>query len=102
VEQPIFITGGTGKTGRRVAKRLAEKGLAIRVGSRSGEPPVDWEDPSTWEAALQGTRAAYISYSSDLAIPGAAVAIASFTRLALDFGCAQAYIAIGQGGRRLS
>ena len=51
---PILVTGGTGKTGRRVADRLGAAGHAVRVGSRSGDPPFDWHDPTTWPAALDG------------------------------------------------
>jgi hypothetical protein len=43
-----LVLGGTGKTGRRVAQRLAARGQPVRVGSRSGEPPFDWEERSTW------------------------------------------------------
>ncbi len=42
-----LVIGGTGKTGRRVAERLAARGLPVRIGSRSGEPPFVWEDPAT-------------------------------------------------------
>jgi nucleoside-diphosphate-sugar epimerase len=35
----ILVLGGTGKTGRRGADRLIRRGLPVRVGSRSGEPP---------------------------------------------------------------
>ena len=42
-----LIVGGTGKTGRRVAQRLTARGLPVRIGSRSGEPPFDWEDATT-------------------------------------------------------
>jgi nucleoside-diphosphate-sugar epimerase len=41
------VLGGSGKTGRRVVDRLRARGLPVRVGSRSSEPPVDWEDRST-------------------------------------------------------
>jgi uncharacterized protein YbjT (DUF2867 family) len=34
-----LVLGGTGKTGRRVAERLTARGLPVRIGSRSGEPP---------------------------------------------------------------
>ncbi len=37
-----LILGGTGKTGRRVAERLAGHGVGTRVGSRSGDIPFDW------------------------------------------------------------
>src|SRR5215207_9388649 len=48
-----LVLGGTGKTGRRVAARLEARGLPVRVGSRSGEPPFDWENPDTWASALR-------------------------------------------------
>ena len=43
----VLVTGGTGKTGRRVAQRLADRGVGVRIGSRSGTPPFDWTDPTT-------------------------------------------------------
>ena len=58
---PILVIGGTGKTGRRVAARLQDRGVPVRIGSRTGAPPFDWEDRSTWAPALHGTRAAYVS-----------------------------------------
>ena len=70
-ESPTLVVGGTGKTGRRVAERLRARGLPVRSGSRSAEPPFDWDDQSTWAPALEGARAAYITYYPDLALPGA-------------------------------
>jgi len=64
------VLGGTGKTGRRVAERLRARGEDVRIGSRSGTPPFDWEDPATWEPALRGATAAYVSYFPDIAVPG--------------------------------
>jgi predicted dinucleotide-binding enzyme len=32
---PILVIGGTGKTGRRVAERLAARGVPVRIGSRT-------------------------------------------------------------------
>ena len=49
-----LVLGGTGKTGRRVVERLTARGLPVRVGSRSGEPPFDWTDQTTWAPALEG------------------------------------------------
>jgi uncharacterized protein YbjT (DUF2867 family) len=60
-QQPILLIGGNGKTGRRVAERLRARHLPVRIGSRSGEPPFDWEDRSTWAPALRGTSAAYVT-----------------------------------------
>ena len=58
-----LVLGGTGKIGRRVLERLSEKGHAVRNGSRQSDPPFDWDDKSTWDAALDGVTAAYISYA---------------------------------------
>ena len=84
--KPIVVVGGTGKTGRRVVERLGARGLPVRVGSRAGQPPFDWEDPSTWAPVLQGARAAYIPYP-DLVIPGAATKVTrAFAELAIEHG----------------
>ena len=61
-----LVLGGTGKTGRRVAERLAARGLPVRIASRSGEHPFDWEDEATWAPALHGVGSAYVSYYPDL------------------------------------
>jgi uncharacterized protein YbjT (DUF2867 family) len=95
--KPTLVLGGTGKTGRRVAERLAARGLPVRIGSRSGEPPVDWEDRSTWAPALEGVGAVYISYYPDLAIPGAVEATRSFAELALDRGVRRLALLSGRG-----
>ncbi len=84
--KPTLVLGGTGKTGRRVVERLAKRGLPVRIGSRAGEPPFDWDDPATWPAALKNVAAVYISYYPDLAAPGAAEAIRNFTDLAVKSG----------------
>ena len=52
-----LITGGTGKTGRRVAQRLTSTGRAVKLGSRSGDVRFDWDDELTWAPALRGARA---------------------------------------------
>jgi uncharacterized protein YbjT (DUF2867 family) len=36
--RPILVLGATGKTGRRVAKRLTERDIPVRAGSRNAEP----------------------------------------------------------------
>jgi uncharacterized protein YbjT (DUF2867 family) len=95
--QPILVLGGTGKTGRRVAQRLTARGLPVRVGSRSGEPPFDWEDRSTWAPALDGVGAAYVSYYPDIAIPGAVEATRSFAELAVSRGVRRLALLSGRG-----
>jgi uncharacterized protein YbjT (DUF2867 family) len=79
-----LVLGGTGKTGRRVAERLKARGMPTRVGSRSGEPPFDWEDAATWAPALQNVESVYVSYYPDLAIPGAPAAVRAFAELAVQ------------------
>jgi uncharacterized protein YbjT (DUF2867 family) len=96
-QQPVLILGATGKTGRRVAERLTARGVAIRPGSRSAQPPFDWEDQSTWPAVLDGVRAAYISYYPDLALPGAVEAVGSFAQLAVDRGVRRLVLLAGRG-----
>src|SRR5215210_2916287 len=94
---PTLIIGGTGKTGRRVAARLQERGLPVRIGSRNGAPPFDWDDRATWGPALHGTRAAYISFFPDLAVPGAPEAIAELARVALAGGTRRLVLLSGRG-----
>jgi uncharacterized protein YbjT (DUF2867 family) len=92
-----LITGGTGKTGRRVAQRLEARGRAVRIGSRSGTPRFDWEDRTTWRAALDGTSAAYVSFHPDLTVPGAVDAVAAFAEAAVAAGCRRLVLLSGRG-----
>lgn len=92
-----LIVGGTGKTGRRVVERLAARGMPVRIGSRNGTPPFDWEDRATWAAALADARAAYITYYPDLALPAAAEAIAAFADEALRAGTKRLVLLSGRG-----
>ena len=97
VARTTLVLGGTGKTGRRVAERLRARRLPVRAGSRSGEPPFDWEKPSTWPAALRDVGAVYVSYYPDLAAPGATDAIRSFAELAVNSGVARLVLLSGRG-----
>jgi uncharacterized protein YbjT (DUF2867 family) len=92
-----LVLGGTGKTGRRVAERLKARGMPTRVGSRSGQPPFDWENPDTWAPALEGVESVYVSYYPDLAIPGAPDAVRSFTELAVRTGVRRLVLLSGRG-----
>lgn len=92
-----LVTGGTGKTGRRVAARLTERGVPVRIGSRSAATPFDWEDRDTWDAALAGVRAAYIAYVPDLAVPGAGDVIRAFTSRAAAAGVQRLVLLSGRG-----
>lgn len=84
--QMTLVLGGTGRTGRRVAARLVARGRRVRLGSRCGEPPFDWDDPDTWEPALRGVTSVYLAYYPDIGAPWAAAAIGSFVDLAVALG----------------
>lgn len=92
-----LVLGGTGKTGRRVAERLEARGLRVRVGSRSGEVPFDWEDQTTWAPALQDVGSVYVSYYPDLAVPGAVAAVRSFADRAVEAGVRRLVLLSGRG-----
>lgn len=61
-QRPILVLGGTGKTGRRVVDRLTARGFPVRIGSRTGQPPFDWNTPATWAPVLQDARAVYLPF----------------------------------------
>jgi uncharacterized protein YbjT (DUF2867 family) len=92
-----LVIGGTGKTGRRVAERLTATGLPVRVGSRTGDPAFDWDDEATWEPALRGVGAAYLSYSPDLGLPGAAERVRALADLAVGRGARRLVLLSGRG-----
>ena len=95
--QPIMIIGKNGKTGSRVQQRLRALGLHTRAVSRSSAPAFDWEDSKTWRAAMQGTRAAYVTFQPDLAIPTAEQTIRDFVQLAIDLGLEHIVLLSGRG-----
>ena len=95
--KPVLVIGGTGKTGRRVAARLEERGIPTRIGSRTADPPFDWDDRDTWAGALEGVRAAYISYYPDIAIPGAVEAVSALAATALEQGVRRLVLLSGRG-----
>jgi uncharacterized protein YbjT (DUF2867 family) len=95
--RPIFLTGGTGKTGRRVAERLEALGQPVRIGSRRADPPFDWDDPGTWAAALDGARAVYVTYAPDIAFQGGADAVDAFVRQAVAAGARRVVVLTGRG-----
>ncbi|MEU9605228.1 NAD(P)H-binding protein [Streptomyces sp. NPDC048057] len=59
-QHTILVLGGTGTTGRRVARQLGELGHSVRIGSRSADPRFDWESAATWDAVLDGVDAVYL------------------------------------------
>jgi uncharacterized protein YbjT (DUF2867 family) len=96
-QDTTLVIGATGKTGRRVAERLRARDVPVRAGTRSGEPPFDWEDRSTWGPALDGATSAYVSFYPDLAVPGAPEAIAALAEAALGSGTRRLVLLSGRG-----
>ncbi|WP_370616912.1 SDR family oxidoreductase [Mumia sp. Pv 4-285] len=94
---PVLVVGGTGKSGRRVAARLETLGVPTRSVGRTTSVPFDWSDPATWDAALDGTSAAYVSYAPDLAFPGASDQVADLARRFADRGVERVVLLSGRG-----
>ncbi|MBV1907025.1 MAG: NAD(P)H-binding protein [Pseudomonadales bacterium] len=92
-----LIIGSTGRTGRRIMQRLADKGHLVREASRHSDTPFDWDRPETWDAALDGITSAYICYSPDLAIPGATGKIRTFVDRAVQHNVQRLVLLSGRG-----
>jgi len=57
----VLVLGGTGKTGSRVAGALSERGVSVRTAARGGaDIRFDWNNPATFEGALQGVTGVYL------------------------------------------
>lgn len=94
---PVLIIGKTAKTGMRVEQGLQAQGYSTRGVSRSSNPAFNWEDSSTWRAALEGTQSAYVTFYPDLAIPSAENTIRDFTKLAKEVGLQHLVLLSGRG-----
>jgi uncharacterized protein YbjT (DUF2867 family) len=90
-EQPILVTGATGKSGSRVVSQLRARGLPVRAASRHGEHVFDWTDSSTWDSALEGMQATYI-----VQLDGARQ-VPPFVERAVQHGVRRVVLASGRG-----
>lgn len=97
LDDRYLVIGATGKTGRRVAEKLRQKGLSVRAVSRSTEIPFDWNSQSTWAAALDGIDSAYVTYQPDIALPGAVDVIRAFLAAAKTAGVKHVVLLSGRG-----
>ncbi|WP_299475821.1 ergot alkaloid biosynthesis protein [uncultured Roseibium sp.] len=65
----ILVTGGTGKTGRRVAAELRENRVVPRIATRNptadDHQRFDWKDPTTFTEAFENVRAVYLVAPTD-------------------------------------
>ena len=96
----ILVIGGTGKTGRKVVAGLQAHNQNVRIGSRNNDPAFEWNDPTTWPAALEGMDKVYIVYHPDLAVPGAYEAIQGLTEAAKKAGVKKGRITVWQRRKR--
>ena len=94
---PTLVLGANGTTGRRVASRLAARGVSVRRGSRGGTPAFDWADDRTWPAVLEGVAAAYVVYYPDLVAPEALERVRTFAALAASSGVERLVLLSGRG-----
>ena len=95
-EKPTLVLGGTGKTGRRVVERLGTRGLPVRVGSRSGQPPFDWADRVHLGAGAAG-RAGGLHPLPRPGHPRATKATRAFAELAIEHGVTRLVMLTGRG-----
>jgi len=96
----VSVLGGTGHSGRRVVRRLRDRGVPVRVGSRSADPAFHWERSDTWAPLLDGADAAYVAYTPDLALPGAEKTMARLGEAARRHGLRRLVLLSGRGEPR--
>lgn len=95
--QSAVVIGGTGKTGARVAQRLTAVGIRTRIASRTSGTRLDWNDQTTWQPAMSGVEAAYVTYAPDLAAPESSTHIEEFAELAYREGVRRIVLLSGRG-----
>jgi uncharacterized protein YbjT (DUF2867 family) len=95
--RPILIIGATGKTGRRVADRLADLDVPTRLASRSSAVRFDWTDRTTWAPALDGAGPVYITYQPDLIVAQSAADLGAFVDVARRAGVDRLVLLSGRG-----
>ncbi|OYD67877.1 uncharacterized protein YbjT (DUF2867 family) [Rhodococcus sp. OK302] len=95
--QSAVVIGGTGKTGKRVAQRLAAAGVETRITSRTSGTIFDWNDRDTWRAAVTGVDGAYVTYAPDLAVPESSADVQEFADIAQRSGVRRIVLLSGRG-----
>lgn len=93
----ILVLGGTGKTGRRVAERLANLHLPVRIGSRGASLSFDWEKSDNWNEVMKDIQKLYITFQPDLAVPGSVEKIKSLVEVAKASGVQKLVLLSGRG-----
>ena len=93
----ILVLGSTGKTGKRVAERLQNLQIPIRLGSRNGQPSFNWDEPNNWQEVLTEIESVYITFQPDLAVPQAIKKIKQFTEVAKATNVKKLVLLSGRG-----
>lgn len=93
----ILVLGSTGKTGRRVAEKLQQLHLQLRLGSRNADLSFNWDEPGNWHQVLNGIEKVYIAFQPDLAVPQAVEKIILFTQTALQNKVKKLVLLSGRG-----
>lgn len=86
-----LVLGATGKTGRRLVRRLRQQGEAVRPVSRGSAIRFDWDDRTTWGTALSGASTVY------LVVPDDPDPIEDFVRQAVTEGVRRFVVLSGRG-----
>jgi uncharacterized protein YbjT (DUF2867 family) len=89
----ILVLGGTGTTGRLVARKLADRGHPVRIAARRPPPGgarFDWHDPATHAATLAGVRAAYVI--APVGVPDPGPIVVPFLERAREAGVGRAVL----------
>src|SRR5688572_31426365 len=97
ISSPVLVTGASGKTGTRLTRGLEARGIPVRAASRSGPVRFDWDDRSTWAAALEGAAGLSIAYAPDLAVPGSAETAEALPGAAVAAGVRRIVLLSGRG-----
>jgi uncharacterized protein YbjT (DUF2867 family) len=84
----VLITGATGTTGSRVAAFLSDRGVCVRLATRTpkarGHVRFDWADRGTHGDALRGVSAVYLI--APMGVPDPVPLVAPFLEEALRLG----------------
>ncbi|QEY32714.1 hypothetical protein EVJ50_11235 [Synechococcus sp. RSCCF101] len=92
-----LVLGSSGKTGRRIAARLHERGCAVRSGSRTASPAFHWEDPSTWSDVLSDVAQMVVILPSSLPIAGTPARFRALVQVAEAHGVERLVLVSGRG-----
>lgn len=56
----VLVTASSGKVGREVLAQLQSRDVDVRAASRRSAIPLDWSDPATWPAVLEGVDRVFL------------------------------------------